>query len=70
MAAFFLVARDWHMAVIAVVKVGNPAVMSAITIDSAISFAYKSNKTVVFVPPNPLVTLDQLPIFDWIAVGK
>ena len=40
MAAFFLVARDWHMAVIAVVKVGKPAVMSAITIDSAIFMPY------------------------------
>lgn len=38
MAAFFLVTRDWHMAVIAVVKVGKPAVMSAITIESAISY--------------------------------
>lgn len=42
MAAFFFVARDWQTAVIAVVRVGNPAVINAMMIESAISFLFQS----------------------------
>ena len=36
----------------------------------ALLLYHRSNRTVVFVPPNPLVTLDQLPMVDWMAAGK
>ena len=49
---------------------GAPANHTHYSALMALLLYHRSNKTVVFVPPNPLVTLDHDPIVDWVDAGK